>query len=293
MSEYMLMVDSGADLSLDYLKKHADQLAMIPITYTLDGTEYADDAGQTLGHTEFYAKLRSGSKSTTAMINTAAYSAEFSKILDQGKDLIYLALSSGISGSYSAAAMTGEELKAKYPDRSIYIVDSLGASLGIGVLAHAALAKKAEGMSVGALAQWLEEAKHRLCHLFTVSDLMHLQRGGRISRSTAIMGSIIGVKPMLDVDINGKLQSRSKVRGRRQALEALVAWMDRLTEGESLECVGVSHGDCEDDARYVMEIIKRNYKVQDAMITTIGPVIGTHSGPGTVALFFFGKARVD
>lgn len=291
-SKYILLVDSGCDLSRQYYEQQESSgLRCIPITYVVDGTDYPDDAGKSMSYDTFYKRIRGGAQSTTSMINILNYTTEFETYLADGYDLIYLALSSGISGSYHSAVTAADDVRERYPDRKLYVIDSKGASMGIALLAHLALQQKKLGLDIDSLHEYIEDIKMRVIHLFTVTDLMYLQRGGRISSAAAIMGSLIGVKPMLDVDKDGKLQTRSKKRGRKQALTGLVDWMETLADTSEPLTIAISHGDAKEDCDTVIAEVKKRFSVAEVLTNYIGPVIGSHSGPGTIALFFVGKER--
>ena len=205
--------------------------------------------------------------------------------------MLYLAFSSGLSGTYQSARLAQEELRERFPDRTFTVVDSLCASMGEGLLAYYAATMRQQGCTLEETAAWLEENKLKLCHWFTVDDLHHLKRGGRVSPATAVVGTMLNIKPVLHVDDNGHLIPMEKVRGRRQSLEALVRHMKETVENPEEQMIFISHGDCPQDAEYVAGRIRETMTVRDIRIHTIGPVIGTHSGPGTVALFFLGSHR--
>jgi DegV family protein with EDD domain len=289
MSNFILMTDSSTDLPKTYYE--TNDVELIPIRYVLDGVEYKDDAGVSMDYKEFYARMRAGSMSTTSLINRDEYTQAFERFLSEGKDVLYISISSGISGSYQSAVGAAEELSEKYPHRKLYICDGLCASMGGAVLVHLAQKLRAAGKSIDEVRDWVEENKMNVIHLYTVDDLMFLKRSGRISSSAAVLGSLMGVKPMLDVDSNGKLRACKKMRGRRGALEGLAKWVDEFTESDEMEVFAISHGDCEQDAMTVLNKVKEKYKIKDVLINHIGPVIGSHSGPDTIAIFFIGKGR--
>ena len=205
--------------------------------------------------------------------------------------MLCIAFSSGLSGTYHSICLAAEELREKYPEATISVVDSLCASMGEGLLIHKAAMLKEAGKSLQEVTQWLEENKLHLCHNFTVDDLFFLHRGGRVSKTTAIVGSALGIKPVLHVDNEGKLVPVGKVRGRKQSLIALVDRMVKQVQGVENDIVFISHGDCLEDAEFVRDQIKERLGIQNFMINYIGPTIGSHSGPGTVALFFMGQSR--
>ena len=290
MDNFAILVDAGTDLPRDFYEQN--DVDFIPMTYMIDGQTYLDDAGLSAPYGEFYAKLRAGQVSTTSMINSDTYEQWFRKYLEAGRDLLVITMSSGISSSYNAACVAAGDAAPDYPDRKLIVCDGLIASLGCGLLTHYAVRLRREGKTIEETADWLERNKKHIQHLFTVDDLMFLQRGGRVGKGTAVLGSMLGIKPLLDVDAEGKLRACSKKRGRRGSLDGLIEWMDTLKLSDEFDCIAVSHGDCEEDADYIIEKLCAKYKIGKIIKNYIGPVIGSHSGPGTVALFFYGKERV-
>lgn len=287
---YKIITDSTTDLT----QKMIDELELevVSLRFTIDGKTYRDKADQSEMPTKtFYAKLRDGNSSTTSQINADEFTSVFEPVLESGEDMLYIAFSSGLSGTYQSACIARDDLKEKYPERKIYVFDSLCASMGEGLLAyHAALMKRA-GTDIDSLYKWLGENALKLCHWFTVGDLNHLKRGGRISTTAALVGTMLGIKPVLHVDDEGHLIPVSKVRGRRQSLDALVQKMEETAIHPGEQTVFISHGDCLEDAEYVAEQVRAKFGVKNVQINFVGPVIGAHSGPGTVALFFFGTHR--
>ena len=239
----------------------------------------------------FYAKLREGKMSTTSQINADEFARTFEPILEAGEDVLYIAFSSGLSGTCQSAYIARDELKEKYPERKIYVFDSLCASMGEGLLVYQAALLKRAGTDIDSLYKWLGENVLKLCHWFTVDDLNHLKRGGRVSTTAALVGTMLGIKPVLHVDDEGHLIPVSKVRGRRQSLDALVQKMAETAIHPDEQTIFISHGDCLKDAEYVAEQVRSKFGVKNIQINFVGPVIGAHSGPGTVALFFFGTQR--
>ena len=211
--------------------------------------------------------------------------------LQAGKDVLVLAFSSGLSTTYQSAVIASQDLKEKYPQRSIRVVDTRSASLGQGLLVWYACQKRDEGMTLDQLADWVEETKYRLCHWFTVDDLMYLKRGGRVSAATAIVGTMLGIKPVLHMDDEGHLINVGKVRGRKASIEALAEKLGQLGLPGQNKKVFICHGDCLEDAKQLEAIVKEQYGVEEAFIGYTGAVIGSHSGPGTLALFFLGEKR--
>ena len=289
MREFVITVNSTVDLPLSWLEER--NVPVIPLKYTIDGETYTDMYG--LSAKEFFAKLREGKMATTSQINPAEAKAALEPFLKEGKDVLHLAFSSGLSGSYNSVRLAAEELKEEYPDRKILVVDSLCASLGEGLFVYKAVQMKEAGASVDEVAAWLEEHKQNFCHVFTVDDLFHLYRGGRVSKAAAIVGTMINLKPLLHVDDEGHLIPLSKVRGRKKSLATLVSMMEERIGSwkDKNDIIFISHGDCEEDAQYVAKLVREKFGYESFLINTIGATIGTHSGPGTVALFFMGEYR--
>jgi DegV family protein with EDD domain len=212
-------------------------------------------------------------------------------LLQAGKDVLVLAFSSGLSTTYNSAVIAAEDLKERYPDRKVYVVDTLCASMGQGLLVYLTAQQKADGKTIEEARDFAEESKRRLCHWFTVDDLNHLKRGGRISAATALVGTMLSIKPVLHVDDEGHLISMGKARGRQASLKALVDKMEETAIDPGSQTVFISHGDCLRDAETVAAMVKERFGVQNVVISYVGPVIGSHSGPGTMALFFLGRQR--
>ena len=287
---YRIITDSTGDLTPELIRDL--QLTVIPMEFTIDGKSYRNyPDGHEMSAKAFYHLLRAGKTSTTAQINAHEFMDWADPILQAGEDILYLAFSSGLSGTCQSAYMAKEELSARYPDRKIYVVDSLAASMGEGLLAYYASKMQLEGKTIDEVYQWLQDNKLHLCHWFTVDDLNHLKRGGRVSSAAALFGTMLGIKPVLHVDDAGHLIPVAKIRGRRQSLDSLVAHMEQTVTNPEEQVIFISHGDCEKDAQYVADQIRARWNVKAIVLNEIGPVIGTHSGPGTVALFFLGSKR--
>jgi len=235
--------------------------------------------------------MRKGEMVDTSLIDMSTCSDIFEGILKRGNDVLYIGFSSALSGSYNAGAMVADSLRDAYPERKIDTIDSLSASMGEGLLVYHAAQQRRAGKTIDQVYTWLMENRLHLCHWFTVDDLFHLKRGGRISAATALVGTMLGVKPVLHVDDEGKLVSVGKVRGRRKSLEALVDEMEKTCTNPTEQVVFISHGDCVEDAQYVERIVRERLNVKDVQINYVDPVIGAHSGPGTIALFFLGSQR--
>lgn len=284
---YKIVTDSCCD----FTQQMYDQLGadMVPLSVTFQGNTYNDRNDDSLK--QMYAQMRQGESATTSAVNPMRWEMAFRKILKQGQDILVIAFSSGLSTTYQSAVIAANELRDAYPNRKIYVVDSLAASMGQGLLVWYACRIQQQGQSIEAVRDWLEENKLHLCHWFTVDDLLFLQRGGRVSTATAILGTMLSVKPVLKVDNEGKLISVSKARGRKAALAALVKQFGEQAQGYDNDTIMISHGDCLEDAQTVAEALKQKFGVKNVIINYIGTVIGSHAGPGTVALFFLGKQR--
>ena len=289
MGKYVIMTDSSCDLSEEYIKEHG--LDVLNLLYNMDGTIYGED--KTMDIKEFYAKMRGGSMPTTMAVNPEDVANAMRRHLEQGEDILYIAFSSGLSASCQNAVLGANDVRDEFPDRKIIVVDSLCASMGQGLFVHYALKRQAEGMSLEENVRWLEEHKLNICHQFTVDDLHHLHRGGRVSKATAILGTMINVKPVLHVDDEGKLISLYNVRGRKKSLQALVSNMEKTIGGFENENddIFISHGDCMDDVLYLEKLIEEKFGKKNFYVNYVGAVIGAQSGPGTMALFYLGNKR--
>lgn len=285
--KYIISTDSTADLPASYVKEHG--VAVQFLSYSFGDTVYGLN-NQMEPHA-FYDRMRSGEMPTTNACIPDEVQQSFETYLKEGYDILHISFSSGLSASHNNARIAANELAEQYPDRNIILVDSLCASLGQGLLVHYAVTMKENGKSIDEVAAWLEENKLHLCHQFTVDDLFHLHRGGRVSKATAILGTLINVKPVLHVDNEGHLTSVCNVRGRKKALLKLVDIMSEQVEGYQNDIVFISHGDCPEDAAFVAAQVKERFGIQNILIDYVSPTIGAHSGPGTVALFYLGKNR--
>ena len=290
MGTYRIVTDSTTDLTPELIQELDVQV--IPLCYMMGGKTYHNiPGGGEMTDKEFYAKLRAGSMSTTTQVNSEEFLHVFTPLLEAGQDVLYIAFSSGLSGTYQSAVLAREELKQRFPDRRLEVFDSLCASMGEGLLVYHAAKLRQAGKGLDEVLAWLKGNVLNLCHWFTVDDLNHLKRGGRVSTATALVGTMLGIKPVLHVDDEGHLIPVSKVRGRKQSLDALVRCMEDTVLDPGNQMVFISHGDCLEDAQYVERQIREKLGVQQVKLGFIGPVIGAHSGPGTVALFFLGKER--
>ena len=284
---YRIITDSACDLPEAMYGELG--LSMIPMTLNFQGQEYADLSEAFIKR--LYESMRQGETASTSAVNPDSWAGTIEPVLAAGEDALVLVFSSGLSTTYQSAVIAATELQEKYPDRKILVVDSLCASLGQGLLAWYAAKKRDQGLSLEELAAWCEEYKYKLCHWFTVDDLMYLKRGGRVSAATALVGTMLQIKPVMHVDDEGHLIKVSTARGRKASINALAAKMgDTALPGEN-DTVFICHGDCMDDAQYLANLVKEKYGVKDVLIYYTGAVIGSHSGPGTLALFYLGEKR--
>lgn len=288
---FKLVTDNTADLPLEYLKMH--NVDYMFLSYILEGEAYTK--GKELNWKEFYAQMRNGKMPTTSQVNPEEAKVFFEECIKENREILYLAFSSGLSGTYNSGRIAAEEVMEEHPDVKIVVVDSLCASLGEGLFVHKAVQLRDQGKSLEEAAEWLEEHKQNFVHAFTVDDLFHLFRGGRVSRATAIVGTLASIKPRLHVDSEGHLIVIGKVRGRKKSLNSLVDYMEEkmgswMQENKD-DYVFISHGDALEDAEYVRDQIRERFGMEHFLINHIGPTIGAHSGPGTIALFFMGESR--
>lgn len=290
MKPFIITTDSTCDLPASYVKSHG--LRILSLYYSFSGMVYGGE-NKNLEPKEFYDKMRSGAMPTTMAVNPETAQKVFSELLKEGYDILHIAFSSALSGSCSVATTVAREICDEIPGSNIIVVDSLCASLGEGLLVHKAVQLKESGKSIEEIAAWLEQNKLNLCHLFTVDDLHHLHRGGRVSKTTAIIGTLINVKPVLHVNNEGRLIPLNNVRGRKKALISLVDQMEKRVADYSgtNDIVFISHGDSEEDAAFVASLIKERLGIESFLINYISPTIGSHAGPGTIALFFMGNSR--
>lgn len=290
MKPYCIITDATADLSPDVAL--ANEIIILPMTVTFQGSEIVySTEDQEFMRSDFYQKLRNGEVAVTSQINMFQFISIFSKILEQGTDILYIAFSSGMSGMYLAAIQAREELSSRWPESKIVIVDSLAASSGEGLLAVSVAKLKKAGKTLKEVSEWAEQNKQRLNAWVTVDDLMYLKRSGRITTTEAFLGSVLGVKPIIHVNQDGKLVPVKKVRGRKQALKALLESMDGFAPGYGDQTIYISNGDCLDEARTLAKMIQEKYKPISVELFSIGPVVGSHSGPGTIALFFYANHK--
>ena len=289
MNNYVIVSDATLDLPVDVVKEY--DIKVIPMGVSIDDAEYTHYPDEReLSVEEFYAKLKNGAVSHTTQITPSVFMDYFTEILEQGKDILYIAFSSGLSGTFNTSQIVIRELREDYPDRKIYSVDSLCASVGEGLLVMNAALQKQNGLSIEELRDWLEQNKRRARHWFTVKDLFHLKRGGRISSIEAIVGTALKIRPVLSTDDVGKLAVISKIRGTRAELDFLVTKLAEEGTDLASQVVIIGHGDDLDQAKELEKLIRDKNLVKDIVISKIGPVIGTHTEPGMLAVVFMGDS---
>lgn len=287
---FQIVTDSCANLTADIIRQYG--LVMLPLEYLMDGVSHKITADtKAADYKAFYQKMREGKVAKTSMINGEAVRPVLEDILKSGKDILYIGFSSALSGTVQSVKATLDQLAEQYPDRKCITVDSLAAAMGEGLLVtHAALQQQA-GKSIDEVADWLERNKLHLCHLFTVDDLKYLRRGGRISGATALIGSVLQIKPLMHVDNEGRLVAFGKVRGRKASIQALLKRMGEIIIKPAEQIIYVIHGDCEEEAKAIAKEIKTRFKPKSIVLNYVDQVIGAHSGPGTLAIFFLASER--
>lgn len=290
MNKFAIITDSAGDLSQQMVEEL--DISVLPLHFMMQGVERADTPDhEDMPIKTFFDLLRAGERATTSALNANDYIELLTPMLEGGQDVLILSFSSGLSTTYQSSAIAVEELKEKFPDRKIYTVDTLAASLGHGLLVWYAAQQRAQGKTIDEVRDWQEENKLHLCHWFTVDNLNHLKRGGRVSAATALLGTMLAIKPVLHVDNDGHLISMGKARGRNASIKALVDKMEETAIEPAGQTVFICHGDCQDDAEKMADMIRERMGVQTIRIGAIGPVIGAHSGPGTLAVFYIGSER--
>lgn len=287
MRDYVITVNSTVDVPKEWLEER--NVPVVPLKYTIDGETYTDMEG--LSAKEFFAKLREGKMSTTSQVNPEEAAALLEPYVKGGKDILHLGFSSGLSGTLNSMKIAGEMLEEKYPEAKVIVIDTLCACLGEALLLHHALKQKAKGMTINELAQWVEDNKLHVCHDVTVDDLNHLHRGGRVSKTTAVLGTLVQIKPIIHMDNDGKLQVIGKERGRKKSLNKIVDMAAEQSKGWDNDIVMITHGDCIEDAEYVAKLVREKMGIDNILINNIGTVIGSHTGPGVVAVFCMGNKR--
>ena len=295
MADYILSCCSTADLTQRHFNER--NICYICFHYELDGKQYPDDLGKSMPFDQFYKAMAAGAETKTSQVNVEEFVQYFTPFLEQGKDILHVCLSSGISGVFNSANAARAELAEKYPERTIYIVDSLGASSGYGLLMDKLADLRDSGMALDELYKWAEEHKLRLHHWFCSTDLTFYVKGGRITKAAGWFGTVLSICPLLNMDAQGRLIPRSKVRGKKQVIREIVKRMEQHAEG-GLEYSGkcyISNSDCYEDARAVADLIEARFPRLNGPveINSVGTTIGSHTGPGTVALFFWGDERTE
>ena len=287
MRDYVITVNSTVDLPKEWLEER--HVPVVPLKYTIDGETYTDMEG--LSAKEFFAKLREGKMSVTSQVNPEEAAELLEPYVKDGKDVLHLGFSSGLSGTLNSMRIAGQMLEEKYPEAKVIVIDTLCACLGEGLLLYKALQQKAMGKTIDETAQWVEENKLHICHNVTVDDLNHLHRGGRVSKTTAVLGTLVQIKPIIHMDDNGKLQVIGKERGRKKSLNKIVDMAVEQSKGWDNDIIMITHGDCIEDAEYVAKLIREKMGIDNILINNIGTVIGSHTGPGVVAVFCMGDKR--
>lgn len=289
MEDFVIVTDSSADLPSSYLKEHG--IVLMSLTYTYDGEHFYSNDEETAK--SFYDNIRNGSMPTTSQVNPDEAAKVINSALEISKNVLCLSFSSGLSGTYNSTRIAAEMISDERDDVNIVVIDTVAASLGQGLLVHKAVCMKEAGKSMDEIAQWVEENKNHIVHIVTVSDLFHLYRGGRVKKAAAVVGTMINLKPILNVDNEGKLNNIKNARGRKKALSTLVDYMDEHMGSykDSNDIVFISHSDAEEDAKAVADTIKEKFGIENFLINPIGPVIGSHTGPDTIALFFMGETK--
>ena len=288
MKEYVIFTDTGCDIKPDVLKKWDVEYINLTFRFDDEDREFSND-DMTID--QFYGRMREGASVKTSTINPENFALSFEKALSAGKDVLYIGFSSGLSTTFNSSRIAAEELSDSYPDRKIIVVDSLCASAGLGMLVYFAVQKRQNGESIEDVASYIDEIKHSICHWVTVEDLEYLKRGGRISPTVAFAGKALGIKPIIHANSEGKLDSIGKARGRRASLTALADKYGELAVEVNGGMVFISHADAAEDVDTVIGMLRSRYSVSVELISDIGPVVGAHAGPGTIALFFVGKER--
>lgn len=289
MNKFVIITDTAADLPKSYIEDH--DIEILSLAYIMDGMTY--NWFQPMDEHVFYESMRNGSMPTTSQVNVSDAVMLYEKVLKRSKDILCIAFSSGLSGSYNSMAVAAMQIKEMYPNSNIHVVDSKAASLGEGLMVDCAVKMQKDGKGIEEVIDFLENHLQEFVHVFTVSDLFHLHRGGRVSKATAIVGTLANIKPILHVDKAGHLINIGKCRGRKKSLIELVNYMEQKIGKFATEkqTIFISHGDCKEDAEFVAEEVKKRFGYDSFLIHYVGPTIGAHTGPGVVALFFRGEDR--
>ena len=288
MSDYIIFTDSSCDINPDLLAQWEVPFVSLTVKFEEDAESFANFD---MPFDQFYDRMRKGSVARTSAVNMEAFKEAFEPYLKQGKDLLYIGFSSGLSTTVNSGAMAAQELAEAYLERKIIVVDTFAASAGFGLLVYLAVQEKRKGATLEQAAKFVEEQRVHLCHWFTVDDLVYLKRGGRVSAAACFVGGLLDIKPVLHMDDPGHLINMFKVRGRRASIKALADKYGELALNPGKDTVFISHGDCLDDAKLLEKMLRERFGAKVELITYVGPVIGSHSGPGTLALFFLGRER--
>ncbi len=290
MRDYVIMTDSCCDLT-DQMARDLE-LEVLPLTMHMDGQDYPNDlAGTAISNQEFYKRIRAGKLATTSAVNVGQFQDAMRRVLESGRDIVCVCFSSALSTTYQSAVIAAEDLRAEFPEAEIHVVDSLSASLGQGLLLYLAVEQKRKGLTAAELAKWVEDNRLTVCHWFTVDDLNFLKRGGRVSATTALLGTMLSIKPIMHTSDEGKLVPVSKARGRKAAIAALLDKIEDLGIHPEKQTMFICHADCEEDAKAVAQTIQDRFGTPTVHINYIGPVIGSHTGPNTMGIFFVGTQR--
>ena len=287
MRDYVITVNSTVDLPKEWLAER--NVPVVPLRYTIDGQTYEDMDG--LSSKEFFQKPREGKMAVTSQVNPEEAKEALEGFVKEGKDVLHLAFSSALSGTCNSMKIAAEELMEEYPGSKVIVIDTLCACLGEALLLYKTLKQKESGKTLEETAKWVEENKLHICHNVTVDDLNHLHRGGRVSKATAVLGTMVQIKPIIHMDNNGALQVIGKERGRKKALNKIVDMAVKQAEGWDNDIIMITHGDCIEDAEYVASLVRQKMGIDNILINNIGTVIGSHTGPGVVAVFCMGNER--
>ena len=284
-----IVTDSSCDLGIKFIEEN--NIELIPLLLNLDGETLKDDLGKSLGYREFYEKLRAGSMPSTSQINIYTFEEKFKELLDKGYEILYIGLSSALSGTFNSANMARNNILEENPNAKIAVVDSISVSMGLGMLIKKACKMIEEGKMLEDIVQWIEENKNKVIHAILVDDLKHLKRGGRVSASTAAVGSILNIKPLLKLNNSGAVEASEKIKGKKKGLKRLASIIKENAINIENEILYIMHGDVLEEAQYLKEIILQELNFKDVKVEYIGTVIGTHGGPGTIATVFWGNER--
>lgn len=287
---FSIFTDTSANIPTPYAKEHG--IGVIPLSYIEDGQQHECTDTDSFRCREYYDKLKEGKKITTSQINPQKYAEYMEPALKEGNDILFIGMSSGISGSFNSATIAAEQLMEAYEDRNVLMVDSLGASLGEGILVLEAVSCKEQGMGLTEIAEHLNEMRHNIYQLFTVDDLMFLRRGGRLSNASAIVGTVLNVKPILKGNEFGKIVTTGKVRGRKKVMDLIAQKYDQLVKDADRQTVCISHGNCPEDANLMADMLKQNHPPREILIVEHEPVTGSYLGPGALCVYFQGDRDI-